>query len=55
MTLQEIKDKLALEHYMQPFWFLLSNHQQAMLVDAVATAYAIEQLDGLKKDLITKQ
>lgn len=44
MTLQEIKDKLALEHYRQPFWNLLSEHKQAMLVDIVAREYSVFNL-----------
>lgn len=55
MTLTEIKDKLALEHYRQPFWFLLSEHQQAMLVDHVALSYAINEIDSLKQNLLTNE
>ena len=55
MTLTEIKDKLALEHYQQPFWFLLSEHQQAMLVDHVALSYAIIEIDLLKKSILTNE
>lgn len=51
MTLTELKDKLALEHYQQPFWFLLSEHQQAMLVDHVAIEYALSELNELKESL----
>ena len=51
MTLTELKDKLALEHYQQPFWFLLSEHQQAMLVDHVAIGYALNELSALKNEV----
>ena len=51
MTLTELKDKLALEHYQQPFWFLLSEHQQAMLVDLVATEFVLIELRDVKQML----
>jgi len=54
MTLTELKDKLALEHYQQPFWFLLSEHQQAMMVDHVAIQYALVELNALNDSLNTK-
>ncbi len=51
MTLTELKDKLALEHYRQPLWNLLSEHQQAMLVDLVATEFVLIELRDVKQML----
>ncbi len=51
MTLEEIKDQLANEHYSTPFWIFLKDYQRAMLVDLVAIAYAKEQINLLQKSL----
>lgn len=44
MTLQEIKDNLANEHYSCPFWNWLPESKQAMLVDIVAREYSVFNL-----------
>lgn len=51
MTLEQIKDKLANEHYSCPFWNWLPIEKQAMLVDHVATEYALEQINGHLKEI----
>lgn len=44
MTLEEIKDEFALQHYMTPNWMLLSDSQKANLVDVVAIKYAMQEV-----------
>lgn len=52
MNLEEIKDKLANEHYRTPFWMLLTEHQQAMLADDVAIEYALQEVNKLGNTFI---
>jgi len=51
MTLEEIKDNLANEHYSTPYWIWLNDSQRALLVDLVAIEFAKETVNELKSRL----
>jgi len=51
MTLEEIKDQLANEHYSTPYWIWLNDYQRSNLVDHVALKYAIEQVSEFAIDI----
>ena len=51
MTLEQIKDNLANEHYSVPYWIWLNDYQRSCLVDLVAIQYALAQLNEHLKEI----